>query len=140
MGTNADNHRRSVDLFNARDWAAFAADLAADCEFADEARGITVKGPQQAVEFEQGWVTAFSDATITMPRVVDGDSTTVLLFAGRGTNDGPLGPLPASARSVSLPFCEVRDYGTDGKVVRSALYYDQVTMLTQLGHMPAPEA
>jgi steroid delta-isomerase-like uncharacterized protein len=137
MGTNADNHRRAADLFNARDWGAFAADLAADCEFVDEARGISVKGPQQAVEFEQSWVTAISDATITMPRVVDGGSTTVLMFTGRGTNDGPLGPLPASGRPVSFPLCEVRDYGTDGKVVRSALYYDQVTMLTQLGHMPA---
>jgi steroid delta-isomerase-like uncharacterized protein len=139
MGTNADNHRRSIDLFNARDWDAFAADLAADCEFTDEARGITVKGPQQAVEFEQGWVTAFSDAAITSPRISDGDSTTVVQFTGRGTNDGPLGPLPASGRPVSMPFCEVRDYAADGKVVRSALYYDQVTMLTQLGHMPAQE-
>jgi len=139
MGANADNHRRSIDLFNARDWDAFAADLAADCEFVDEARGISVKGPQQAVEFEQGWVTAFADAAITMPRLIDGDSTTVLLFTGRGTNDGPLGPLPASGRPVSLPFCEVRDYDGDGKVLRSALYYDQVSMLTQLGHMPEPQ-
>jgi hypothetical protein len=131
MGSNADNHRRSIDLFNARDWDAFAADLAADCEFTDEARGITVKGPQQAVEFEQGWVTAFSDAAITSPRISDGDSTTVVQFT--------LGPLPASGRPVSMPFCEVRDYAADGKVVRSALYYDQVTMLTQLGHMPAQE-
>src|SRR3954468_21384079 len=110
MGANDDNHRRSIDLFNARDWAAFAADLATECEFSDEARGITVKGPQQAVEFEQAWVSPFSDATITNPRTADGGSTTVLHVAGRGTNDGPLGPLPASGRAVSFPLCEVRDY------------------------------
>jgi steroid delta-isomerase-like uncharacterized protein len=137
--TNADSHRRSIDLFNARDWDAAAAELAPDCEFVDQARSVTAKGRQQCLEYMQGWVTAFPDGQITSPRITDAGSRTVSQHIGSGTNDGPLGPLPASGRQVSLPFCEVREYDADGKVIGAELYYDQVTMLVQLGHMAPPE-
>jgi hypothetical protein len=39
-----------------------------------------------------------------------------------------------------MRFCEIREYDTDGKAVRGQLFYDQVTMLVQLGHMPPPGA
>lgn len=47
--------------------------------------------------------------------------------------------MPASGRSMNMPFCEVLAYGADGRVTRAELYYDLVTMLVQLGHMPPPE-
>jgi hypothetical protein len=136
--SNIDSHRRSADMFNSRDWDGFAADLAENCELVDQARNITVKGRQQHVELEQGWVAAFSDGRIVSPRFIDAGSATVMLFTGTGHNDGPLGPLPATGREATVPFCEVREYDTDGKVVRTEWYYDQLTMLTQLGHMQPP--
>ena len=137
--SNADSHRRSVDLFNRRDWDAFGADLADDCEMVDQARSVTAKGREQWLEMERSWVTGFSDAAITNARIVDAGATTVMLFTGTGTNDGPLGPLPATGRTGSIPFCEIREYDAAGRVTRGELYYDQVTMLVQLGHMPPPE-
>ena len=107
--SNADSHRRSVDLFNQRDWTNFVADIAADCEYVDQARNATAKGHEQILEFEQGWVTAFPDATITDAHVIDGGTYTVLRFTGSGTNDGPLGPLPPSGRQLSMKFCEIRE-------------------------------
>ncbi len=136
--SNADSHRRSADMFNSRDWDGFAADLAADCELIDHPRDVTVKGRQQCVELEQTWVTAFPDGRLTSVRVVDGGTSTVLLFTGSGRNDGPLGPLPATGRESSLPFCEVREYDKDGKAIRVEWYYDQLSMLVQLGHMQPP--
>jgi hypothetical protein len=59
--SNADTHRRLADMFNSRDWDGYAADLAADCEYVDQARSVTVKGRQQCLEYQQAWVTAFSD-------------------------------------------------------------------------------
>lgn len=136
--SNADSHRRGVDLFNNRDWDGFMAAFAEECEYVDQARSVTAKGREQVLDFEQGWVTAFSNAMITDATLVDGGSTTVLLFTGSGTNDGPLGPLPATGRQLSMRFCEVREYDASGRAVRGQLFYDQVTMLVQLGHMPAP--
>ena len=38
-----------------------------------------------------------------------------------------------------MRFREIREYDADGKAVRGELFYDQVTMLVQLGHMPPTE-
>jgi hypothetical protein len=38
-----------------------------------------------------------------------------------------------------MRFCEIREHDANGQVVRGELFYDQVTMLVQLGHMPPPE-
>jgi steroid delta-isomerase-like uncharacterized protein len=137
--SNVDCHRRSADMFNSRDWDGFAADLAENCELVDQARGVTVKGRQQFIELEKAWVAGFSDARIAGPRFLDAGSATVMLFTGVGHNDGPFGPFPASGREASSPFCEVREYDADGKVVRAEWYYDQLSMLTQLGHLQPPE-
>ena len=137
--SNIDSHRRSADMFNSRDWDGFAADLAENCELVDQARNVTVKGRQQYIELEQGWVAAFSDARVASPRFFDAGSATTMLFTGTGHQDGPLGPLPATGREASVPFCEVREYDADGKVVRAEWYYDQLSLLSQLGHMQAAE-
>ena len=137
--SNVDSHRRSADMFNSRDWDGFAAQLAEDCELVDQARNVTVKGRQQYVELEQGWVAAFSDARITSPRFLDAGSATVMLFTGVGHNDGQFGPFPPTGREAPSPFCEVREYDADGKVVRAEWYYDQLSMLTRLGHLQPPE-
>ncbi len=136
--SNVDSHRRSADMFNSRDWDGFAADLAENCELVDHARNVTVKGREQFVEFEQAWVAAFPDGRITGVRIIDAGSATVMLFTGTGRNDGPLGPLPATGLESSLPFCEVREYGKDGRTVRAEWYYDQLSLLVQLGHARPP--
>lgn len=137
--SNADSHLLSVDLFNNRDVDAIGAAFASECESVDQARDVTLKGRDGARDAALEWVSAFSNAMMTDARVIDGGTTTVLLFTGSGTNDGPLGPLPATGRQVSMRFCEIREHDAAGKVVRAELFYDQVTMLVQLGHMPAPE-
>jgi steroid delta-isomerase-like uncharacterized protein len=137
--SNIDSHRRSADMFNSRDWDGFAADLAEDCELVDHARNITVKGRQQYIEQEKAWANAFSDGRVSSPRFFDAGSATVMVFTGTGHNDGPLGPFPATGRETSTPFCEVREYDADGKVVRAEWFYDQLGMLIGLGHIQPPE-
>jgi hypothetical protein len=38
---------------------------------------------------------------------------------------------------VSLPFCEICHFDKKGKTVSGGCYYDQYTLLTQLGHIEA---
>lgn len=133
----ADRHRDAHEAFNRRDWEAVGRDFAPRAEYVDHPRGVTLKGPQQVVEYlRSGWATAFSDAQVTRARYADAGDRSVAQFEGSGTNDGPLGPLPASGRTMHMSFCEVLRYDADGRVIAGDLYYDQMTMLVQLGHLP----
>jgi len=35
---------------------------------------------------------------------------------------------------MSLPFCEICQFDKRGQIVSAGCYYDQLTILTQLGH------
>jgi hypothetical protein len=83
------------------------------------------------------WATAFSNAQVTNPSYLDAGDTVVALFTGRGTNDGPLGPMPATGKQLDLQFCELMRFNDSGQIVGGAVYYDQLTLLSQLGHAPA---
>jgi hypothetical protein len=133
---HGDTHRNLHELFNAKDFDAFDDRLAASFNYDDRARGITLKSADEFKEWLRGWYGSFSDARPDEPRYLEGADFSLALFQGRGINDGPLGELPASNRQMDLPFAELLEYDDDGKVRYGAIYYDQVTMLTQLGHMP----
>jgi hypothetical protein len=36
---------------------------------------------------------------------------------------------------MSLPFCEICHFDKEGRIVSGGCYYDQYTLLTQLGHL-----
>ena len=50
----------------------------------------------------------------------------------------PLGPLQGTGKEFTLPLCEMWHFDSSGRVVAGDLYYDQVSLLTQLGLMPQP--
>jgi hypothetical protein len=52
--SNADKYRKAHEAFNHRDWAGVVQDFAADAEYTDQARGVTLKGPQEFVEYLKG--------------------------------------------------------------------------------------
>jgi ketosteroid isomerase-like protein len=89
-------------------------------------------------DYSKAWADAFSDASITDTVYHDAGDTVVAEFVGRGTNDGPLGPLPATGRTVALPYCEIYHFDADGKVAGGRAYFDQLGLLVQLGLAEAP--
>jgi hypothetical protein len=40
-----------------------------------------------------------------------------------------------TGRKMSLPFCEICHFDKQGRIVSGSCYYDQYTLLTQLGHI-----
>jgi predicted ester cyclase len=55
-----------------------------------------------------------------------------------GTNTGEFGPFAATGRVVSLPWTNVYKFDGNGRIVNVNVYYDQLTIMTQLGHMEGP--
>ncbi len=59
---------------------------------------------------------------------------------GRGTNDGPMGPAPATGRRASVPFVDIQTFDAKGRVIRGETYFDMLSFLVQLGLAQAPGA
>jgi steroid delta-isomerase-like uncharacterized protein len=138
---NLRTYRAGHEAFNRRDFKAMVKSYAETIAWTDRAQGLTFTTPQQFVdEFLSGWVAAFPDNQITQPRYVDAGSTVFCTFTAVGTNDGPLGPFPATGKHISVSLCEMWHFDENGTVIGGDLYYDQVTLLTQLGLMPQPSA
>ncbi len=124
--------------FNDRNWDAVKGPIAQGCVFTD-GRGVEHDGPDGfAGGYSKGWADAFSDGKITEAVYHDAGDTVVTEFVGRGTNDGSLGPMPATGRSAVLPYSEIYHFDADGKVVSGRAYFDQLGMLVQLGLAEAP--
>jgi steroid delta-isomerase-like uncharacterized protein len=138
--SNVETHRAGHEAFNRRDFDALVRKYAENISWTDRARGSTFRTPQQFKdEFLQGWVEVSSDCQVTDARYTDADGMVVARFTCRGTNDGPLGGFPATGKEWSLPICELWHFDADGTVVGGEIYYDQGSLLTQLGLLPVPE-
>ena len=78
------------------------------------------------------------DARAIVERVFEVGDTVIVEGRFTGTNSGPLpgldGDLPASGRTVHLPFADFARI-SDHKIMEYRTYYDQVALLTQLGLM-----
>jgi steroid delta-isomerase-like uncharacterized protein len=140
MGSrNVETYRAGHKAFNRRDFDAMVTEYAESIRWIDHARGITFRTPQEFKDdFLEGWIRASSDCQVTDARYTDAGDIVVARFIGRGTNDGPLGPLPATGKEWTLPICEMWHFGADGRVVGGEIYYDQVSLLAQLGLLPEP--
>jgi steroid delta-isomerase-like uncharacterized protein len=131
---NVENYRAGHEAFNRRAFATMTNDYADRIAWTDHARGWTFTTPEEfRDDFLAGWIESSSDIRIASPRYIDAGQTVVCTFTVEGTHDGPLGPFPASGKRFVLPLCEMWHFESSGRVVGGDLYYDQVSMLTQLG-------
>jgi predicted ester cyclase len=97
--------------------------------------------PDGWVEHNRSFAVAVPAARHTITHaVVDGERCAFeALWTGQHTGPmaGPGGEVPASGRSISLPFCGVAA-ARDGRISELTVYFDQMAMLAQLGLVPDP--
>jgi steroid delta-isomerase-like uncharacterized protein len=137
--TNVDTYRAGHEAFNQRDFATMTSRYADSITWTDHAQGRTFRTRQEFTDdFLANWVRASSDIRIADPRYTDAGETVVCRFTVVGTQDGPLGPVPATGGQFALDLCEMWHFDASGRVVGGDLYYDQLSLLVQLGVMPAP--
>ena len=138
---NLETYRAGHEAFNRQDFDAMVRAYAGSISWTDHPRALTFTTPRQFQdEFLAGWVKAFSDCRVTDAVYLDAGDTAVSRFTATGTHDGPLGPLHATGKAIRVPMCEMWHFDSAGRVIGGDLYYDQVTLLTQLELMPAPAA
>ena len=137
MTSAVDVHRRAHAAFNDRDWETMGELVAPDVVYRDHPRGIELHGLDEFLGWLREWTTGMSDARVDDARYLDAGTHAVAQFRGRGTNDGTLGPANATGRSMDLDFCEILEI-RDGRMASGDIYYDALTMMSQLGVVEAP--
>jgi steroid delta-isomerase-like uncharacterized protein len=126
--------REYFEAWNRREFGRIEELVADNAEIIDF-DGTTERGPAGARAQSERYATAFPDGKLEITRIVTGGETAVAELVGRGKNDGPFGDVPATHKSVELPFCDVLTI-RDGKIVRDRQYGDTAMLLQQLGLMP----
>ncbi len=132
---NMKTLRAAHESWNKRDFAGVIANAAEKFAYTDHARATTLDTREKFREWTEGWAKAFSDGRITDPQYADAGNIVVAQFTVEGTNDGPFGSMKPTGRKMSLPFCEICHFDKQGRIVSGGCYYDQYTLLTQLGHI-----
>jgi predicted ester cyclase len=132
---NVETLRAAHQNWNKRDFAGVVGNAVKGLTYTDHGRNITLNTRDKFREWTEGWAKAFSDGRISNAQYIDAGDIVVAQFTTEGTNDGPLGPLQPTGRKMSLPFCEIVHFDKQGRIVSGGCYYDQYTLLTQLGHI-----
>ena len=131
--------RKAIDCINAHDLDTYATLHGDDFELTDTATGETFRGPEGARKNMEGWFTPFPDANVEVVNLVAADEWVVVEAIGRGTHTGPLpspeGEVPATGKSITLPFCSTLRV-RDGKAVSGRDYYNLAAVMMQLGLLP----
>jgi steroid delta-isomerase-like uncharacterized protein len=132
---NVETLRAAHESWNRRDFAGVVRNTAEGLVYTDQARSLKMKSRDKFREWTEAWAKAFSDGRITNPEYIDAGDIVVARFTAEGTNDGAFGSLQPAGRRMSLPFCEIAWFDKQGQIVSGSCYYDQHTLLTQLGHI-----
>jgi steroid delta-isomerase-like uncharacterized protein len=136
---NVEIYRAGHEAFNQRDFEAMTKHYADTVAWTDHAQGRTFGTPREFREdFLAGWLGSSPDIRITAARYLDAGPAVVSTFTAVGSQEGPLGPFPATGREFALPLCEMWHFDSAGQVIGGDLYYDQLSLLMQLGLMPRP--
>jgi steroid delta-isomerase-like uncharacterized protein len=108
-----------------------------DCEI------VTPQGPMRGAAAQRALGEAFKaavpDNRLEALRIFEAGDTVIVegVYSGTQTGDlvGPGGTVPASGRSFSLPYVDLFQV-RDGKIVAHRIYWDNATLMAQLGAMP----
>ena len=99
------------------------------------ADGVVHEGPEAGIAQIEPFLKGFPDLRFDVRRqFLDGD-TSVMEAVAKGTQTGDLGPIPATGKYAEVVVCDIVDV-RDGKIVAEREYYNEVSLLQQLGVMP----
>jgi steroid delta-isomerase-like uncharacterized protein len=131
---NVEAIRNAHESWNRRDFAGILRNLADNFVYIDHPRNLTLNADQFKA-WTENWAKAFSDGRIVDAQYIDAGDIVITQFTAEGTNDGPFGSLPPTGNRMSLRFCEIARLDKQGHTVSGEVFYDQYTLLAQLGHV-----
>lgn len=137
---NKASLRAMTDAVNARDLDALEEFIAEDLvRHSQSTPEIQVKSREDFKTFLRSDFAIVPDSEIECPMVIAEGDLVAAWCTYQGTQEGPMGPFPPSGERLSLDFGSILRF-EDGQIAEMWVVWDNLAALTQLGHMPEPEA
>jgi steroid delta-isomerase-like uncharacterized protein len=135
MDNNA-SIRRLYDLINAGDIDGFGRQLADDFVERAELPGIP---PTKAgvVQYFRMMLAAFPDMRMDVEDVIASGDKAVARVRVTGTHKGEFIGMPATGKSAAIDLIDITRFGDDGLAREHWGVADQLSLLQQLGAIPA---
>ncbi|MEJ2862814.1 ester cyclase [Actinomycetospora flava] len=128
--------KRLEDAMNSRELALLddivADDFVRHCQATPD---FDVRSREDFKEFLRQNTASFPDNVQTFVQVVVEGDRAGIWTTYEGTQEGPLGPFPASGKKVSFDFGGIFRV-EDGKLAELWVTWDNMVILGQLGHLP----
>ncbi len=99
--------------------------------------GVTVRSLADFKAFLRSDFASIPDSVMTVDVIFGNDEFVAMRAIYAGTQTGEMGPFPPSGEHAELPFIGILRFA-DGKVVEMWVEWDNVHILTQLGHLSPP--
>jgi steroid delta-isomerase-like uncharacterized protein len=130
--------QRFWDAMNSRQLDVFdqllAPDVVRHCQATPQ---INVRSREQFKDFCRQDAAVFPDSIQTFTHLVAEGDFVAVWAAYEGTQKGQMGPFPPSGKKVRFDFGAVFRVA-NGKIAEWWVTWDNLAILAQLGHMPAP--
>jgi steroid delta-isomerase-like uncharacterized protein len=128
--------RAHIDGWNAHDLGRILAGVDDSFTLESDSAPMPVRGPDDLRRFARMYLDAFPDLRFDIDEAVAARDLVLITWVARGTQTGPLGAVPASGRRAEVRGCSV-NYLRHGRIVRVRTYWDNATLLRQIGALPA---
>ena len=129
--------REAYDHINAGDLGAFGEMLADDMVEHEEADGLP-QTKEGVIQFFTMFRGAFSDLQMEVEDMIGSGDTVWSRVRITGTNDGDFMDMPATGKKVDFQGVDIVRINDAGKAVEHWGVTDTMTMMQQLGAIPAP--
>jgi steroid delta-isomerase-like uncharacterized protein len=113
-----------------------ADDLRRHCQATPD---IDVRSRDEFLDLLRFWETATPDMRVTINQMLAEDDRVAVHATLVGTQSGPIGDIPATGRPIRSDYLAILRIA-DNQIAEIWVEWDNVTILTQLGMFPPPEA
>ena len=132
--------KEGIDAFNKGDWEHTRRLAGPKTVYIEPATGRRTDNVEAFIELAKGWRAAFPDVKGTVTSAIESGGTAVLEITWAGTHTGslvtPAGEIPATGKKTVTAAVEIVQT-SDGKITEMKHYFDLMTLLSQLGVVPA---
>ena len=101
--------------------------------------GAKYLGQEQVRSFYDGILQGLPDLNIDVKQRYQTEEAVILEVIIRGTHTGTLNGIPPTGNRVEFPLCAIYTFTSEDRLAGEKIYFDNATLLTQLGALPAPQ-